>query len=80
MKKILIATMALLLIIGMAVPAHAATPGYKIPEVPQVSQIKLKIDFGPDFWARWFEAHPIEVHKTGYMDTWTLNSSGQFWD
>jgi hypothetical protein len=61
MKKIITFTLTLMLIAAMAVPAYAVTPGYKIPEVPQISQIKPKFDLGADFWERYWETHPIKV-------------------
>jgi hypothetical protein len=52
MRKIFAILLAVMLIASMAVPAFAVTPGYKIPEVPQISQIKFKIDFKlpENFW------------------------------
>jgi hypothetical protein len=52
MKKISIFVLTLMLIAAMAVPAYAVTPGYKIPEVPQISQIKfdIKLRLPEGFW------------------------------
>lgn len=63
MKKILYTLLALLLIIGMAIPAYAVTPSLEVPDMPDVSKIKFdfKIELPDDFWTRWFEEHPITV-------------------
>lgn len=44
MRKIICMLIIVMVIVSMAVPAYAVTPGYKIPEVPQVSQIKFDIN------------------------------------
>ena len=63
MKKILAILLAVLLIASMAVPAYAATPKMKVPDVPQVSRIKfdVKIELPGDFWSNWFKDHPINI-------------------
>lgn len=52
MRKIICMLIIVMVIVSMAVPAYAVTPGYKIPEVPQVSQIKfdIKLRLPEGFW------------------------------
>jgi hypothetical protein len=65
MKKILAIALALLLIIGTAVPAHAVTPSLEVPDMPEVSKIEfdIKIELPDDFWTRWFDEHPLTTYK-----------------
>ena len=52
MKKILAFIVAVMLIASMAIPAYAVTPTFKIPDVPQISNIKFNVKFElpDDFW------------------------------
>lgn len=43
MKKIIILTLVMMLIVSMAIPAYAVTPKLDIPNVPQISNIKLDV-------------------------------------
>lgn len=63
MKKIICIMIAVLLIACLAVPAYAVTPKYEFPDMPEISKIKFNISFplGKEFWADWFEKHPITV-------------------
>lgn len=70
MKKILaIVVSMVVLTVAMATPACAVTPALKIPDMPEISNIKIDITVGSDedddvklsnlFWKRYFEKHPI---------------------
>ena len=61
MKKIIIMLLSVLLIVSMAVPAYAVTPGYQAPDIPDFSEIKfdIKFEFPEGFWEKWFDEHPI---------------------
>ena len=74
MKKILvIAVSMVVLTVAMAVPACAVTPALKIPDMPEISNIKIDINVGSDkeddvvgtksFWDRWFAEHPIVIQN-----------------
>ena len=62
MKKLIVFLMAMLMVMAMAIPAHAVTPSVDVPKVPQVSGIKfdIKVELPEGFWAKWFEDHPIK--------------------
>ena len=61
MKKIIAFLFALMLVVSMAVPTYALTPAFKIPDIPDFSDIEFDIKFEiPDsVWNGWFEKHPI---------------------
>lgn len=59
MKKILAILLAVMLIASMTIPAYAATPSLKVPDVPQISKIKFNVTMGEDFWDNYFKEHPI---------------------
>ena len=67
MKKILVFTLALMLIVSMTIPAYAVTPKLEIPDVPQISKIKfdIKIELPDDFWTNWFKEHPLNIKLGG---------------
>jgi hypothetical protein len=65
MKKLITITLALLLIIGTAIPAHAVTPKMEIPKLPEVPELTPDfsfIDFGKII-EKWFEIHPVRVES-----------------
>ena len=76
MKKIITFAVALAAVISMAVPAFAVTPALKVPDMPEISNIKIDINVGSDeeddvvwtksFWDRWFAEHPI-VFPSGWL-------------
>ena len=69
MKKIITFVAALVMVVAMATPACAVTPALKVPDMPEISNIKIDITVGSDedddvklsdlFWKRYFEKHPI---------------------
>lgn len=64
MKKILCTLLALVLIIGTAIPAHAVTPKLEIPDIPEVPEINPDfswIDFDAIF-DKWF-SNPIRIES-----------------
>lgn len=71
MKKIFILAASLFLTVSMAIPACAVTPALKVPDMPEISNIKIDINVGSDkedyvvgtksFWDRWFAEHPIVI-------------------
>ena len=52
MRKIFAFLLAVMLIASMGVPAYAVTPRLGVPNVPQISNIKFKVELKlPDnFW------------------------------
>lgn len=64
MKKIICTLLALLLIIGTAVPTYAATPALKIPDMPEISSIQLNVKLdekvAENAVDKWLAAHPIK--------------------
>lgn len=44
MRKIIAIVLAVILVLSMAIPAYAATPALKIPNVPQISSIKFNVN------------------------------------
>ena len=62
MKRFLSMILIVMIVMSMAITAHAATPSFKVPEVPQISKIKfnIKIELEDDFWDKWFEEHPFK--------------------
>ena len=73
MKKIFILATSLFLTVFMAIPACAVTPALKVPDMPEISNIKIDITVGSDedddvklsnlFWKKYFEKHPIVFHN-----------------
>ena len=71
MKRIFLFVAALVMVVAMAVPACAVTPALKVPDMPEISNIKIDINVGSDkeddvvgtksFWDRWFAEHPIVI-------------------
>ena len=61
MKKLITIILALMLVCSMVVPAHAATPRFEIPNVPEIPDISdnIKFEFPDGFWNSWFNNHPI---------------------
>lgn len=65
MKKLIGAIMSLVLVLCMPVCAHAATPDFETPDIPDFSDIKfdIKFEFPEGFWDKWFEEHPVPELK-----------------
>ena len=68
MKKLIYIVLALMLVMYMTVTAYAATPTFKIPSVPQISNIKfdVKLDEATEnaienHVDKWFVEHPIKI-------------------
>lgn len=77
MKKILVIVVSMVVLtVAMAVPACAVTPALKVPDMPEISNIKIDITVGTDkeadvqlsedLWSRWFAEHPI-VRPRGWF-------------
>ena len=76
MKKIITFVAALVMVVAMATPACAVTPALKVPDMPEISNIKIDITVGTDkeadvqlsedLWSRWFAEHPI-VRPRGWF-------------
>lgn len=64
MKKIICTMLALLLIIGTAVPVHAVTPKLNIPDLPDISSIKIEPKLPEQVYEnaveKWFAEHPLQ--------------------
>ena len=43
MKKIIMLILAIMLVVSMTITAHATTPKLNIPNVPQISKIKIEV-------------------------------------
>ena len=43
MRKIIAIALAVMLVASMVIPAYAATPALKTPNVPQISSIKFNV-------------------------------------
>jgi len=67
MKKIVTIALTLIIIMSMAIPAHALTPKLEIPDIPDFSNIKFtpKIELPDDFWSNWFKEHPLKIDLSG---------------
>lgn len=76
MKKILCTLLALLLIIGMAIPAYAVTPSFKIPDMPEIPDISdnIRFELPAGFWTRWFDEHPLPTFNL--PSDWLLDRLG----
>ena len=64
MKKIIAILLSLVLVLSIPVTAHAATPTFQIPKVPQISNIKIDVKL-PEGVAEnavkaWLKEHPIK--------------------
>lgn len=76
MKKLIIFVLTVVTVISMTIPAHAATPTLKVPEVPQISKIDFKVTVGEDFWDNYFKEHPInwgsimDAPTSGKLSRW----------
>lgn len=62
MRKLIAFLIAIVMIASMSVTAFAATPTFKVPSVPQISDIKfdVKVELDDDFWDKWFDKNPID--------------------
>ena len=65
MKKFFAILLAVMLVASMAVPAFAATPALKIPNVPQISKIEIKLgettkNAIANHVNKWFAENPIK--------------------
>ena len=65
MKKIIVLALAVIMIMSMTVTAYAVTPNFKIPNVPQISNIKFDVKLDEDVIEnhvdKWFAEHPIKI-------------------
>ena len=54
-----------MMVLSMAIPAHAVTPKFEAPKLPEVPKIKPNFDF-IDFdqiIEKWFELHPVRIES-----------------
>lgn len=68
MKKIIVLALAVIMIMSMTVTASAVTPTFKIPNVPQISNIKFDVKLDEttenaieNHVSKWFAEHPIKI-------------------
>lgn len=65
MKKIITIVLALMLIASMAVPAYAVTPTFQIPDMPEISKIKIEVKLddkvAENAVKAWLKEHPIKI-------------------
>lgn len=70
MKKIICILFAVMLIASMAVPAYAVTPALNIPDVPQISNIKIEVKLNEKVYEnavqKWFAEHPLDFSKIDF--------------
>lgn len=61
MKKILSIIFAMVLIVSMAAPAFAVTPGLEVPDVPEIPYIgdDITIEIPDEVFDEWFDEHPV---------------------
>lgn len=61
MKKLIAILLAVMLVVSMAIPAHAVTPNLEIPDMPEIPDIgdDIVIDIPEDVFDDWFEEHPV---------------------
>ena len=59
-RKFFSLLLVLILVMALALPAYAATPNIKIPNItiPDISN-SIKIELSDDFWDNWFKEHPV---------------------
>lgn len=59
-RKFFSLLLVLSLVMTLALPAYAATPSFKIPNItiPDISD-NIKIELPDDFWDKWFDEHPL---------------------
>ena len=59
-RKFFSLLLVLSLVITLSLPAYAATPSFKIPNItiPDISD-NIKIELPDDFWDKWFDEHPL---------------------
>lgn len=75
MRKIIAILLAIMLIASMAIPAYAVTPKLDIPDVPQISNIKLDVKLDADMekalgdyiaeWIKKIDFSKINLPKLG---------------
>lgn len=63
MKKIITLTLALLLVLSMAVPAYAVTPDLQPPDLPDVPDISgsVNVELPDKVFDDWFAEHPVTI-------------------
>lgn len=61
MKKFITIVCAVMLIACMAFPAHAVTPTFTIPNMPEIPTVQVDIDIPESVFDNWFEDHPIVI-------------------
>ena len=74
MKKIIAILLSLVLVLSIPVTAHAVTPTFQIPDVPQISNIKIDVKL-PEGVAenavqKWFAEHPIKFDFKIKLPAW----------
>lgn len=65
MKKIVCMLVAVLVVVSMTVPVYAVTPTLNIPDVPQISNIKIEVKLDEKIYEnavqKWFAEHPLNI-------------------
>ncbi|MGN0998651.1 MAG: hypothetical protein ACI4PO_03765 [Faecousia sp.] len=58
MKKIFAIMFAMLIVMAVTIPAHAATQA-----LPKIPDVEVHVEIPQSFWDKWFEDHPIVIPK-----------------
>ena len=61
MRKTLILIFALTLILAIPVQASAVTPPLRVPDMPDIPEIKVEVKLSDDFWENHFKNNPIKI-------------------
>lgn len=81
MRKIFAMILAVMLVASMAVTAHAATPKLKVPDMPEISNIKIEVKLDEttekaieNHAAEWVKK--MDFSKIDYSNLPKLSSAG----
>ena len=65
MKKLIVLLLIVALTVYMAIPAMAATPELKPPDLPEIPDISdgIHVELPAGFWGDYFKRHPLPAIK-----------------
>jgi hypothetical protein len=61
MRKTLILIFALTLILAIPVQASAVTPPLRVPDMPEIPEIKVEVKLSDDYWNNYFRSNPFKI-------------------
>lgn len=72
MKKIIALTLALILILSLAIPVSAVTPALRPPDLPEVPDISgsVRVELPDKVFDDWFAEHPIIIKPISRPSRW----------